>query len=192
MRKLILGFYVSVDGKSADADNGIRDVMTGIDDPEQEKYFVERLWEAGAFLMGRTSYEMMAPYWPTSDHPSAKAMNAIPKVVFSRTLTSADEWPETRIVSGDTAEEIAKLKAEPGKDLVAAGGTSFMHSLIKLGVVDEYRLWVLPAITGKGAPLVPELDEAVKLRLVKSTAFPLGVLELVYVPADPEPAHLQR
>jgi len=59
-----------------------------------------------------------------------------------------------------------------------------MHSLIKLGVVDEYRLWVLPAITGMGAPLVPPLDEAVKLRLVKSTAFPLGVLELVYVPAD--------
>jgi dihydrofolate reductase len=184
MRKLILGFYVSLDGKSADGDNGIRDVMMGIDDAEQEEYFVERLWEAGAFLMGRNTYEIMASYWPTSDHPSAKAMNEIPKVVFSRTLKTADDWPETRIASGDTAEEIAKLKAEPGKDLVAAGGTEFMHSLIKLGVVDEYRLWVLPAITGKGAPLVPPLDEAVKLRLVKSTAFPLGVLELVYVPAD--------
>jgi dihydrofolate reductase len=59
-----------------------------------------------------------------------------------------------------------------------------MHSLIKLGVVDEYRLWVLPAVTGKGAPLFPELDEALKLRLVKSTAFPSGVLELRYVPAN--------
>lgn len=92
--------------------------------------------------------------------------------------------PETRIAGGDTAQEIAKLKAEPGKDLVAAGGTEFMHSLIKLGVVDEYRLWVLPAVTGKGAPLFPELDQAVNLRLVKSTAFPSGILELVYVPAD--------
>jgi dihydrofolate reductase len=183
MRKLILGFYVSIDGKSADFDNGIRDVMMSIDDPEQEEYFVEQLWDAGAFLMGRNSYEAMAPFWPTSDHPSAKAMNAIPKVVFSRTLTSADEWAETTIASGDTAEEIAKLKAQPGKDLVAAGGTSFMHSLIKLGVVDEYRLWVLPAVTGRGAPLFPELDEAVRLRLVKSTAFPSGVLELRYVPA---------
>ncbi|MEV4019501.1 dihydrofolate reductase family protein [Nonomuraea angiospora] len=184
MRKLILGFYVSLDGKSADGDNGIRDVMMSIDDPEQEAYFVSRLWEAGAFLMGRNTYEIMAGYWPTSDHPSAKAMNEIPKVVFSRTLTSANDWPETRIAGGDTAEEIAKLKAEPGKDLVAAGGTSFMHSLIKLGVVDEYRLWVLPAVTGKGAPLFPELDQAVKLRLVKSTAFPSGILELVYAPAD--------
>lgn len=184
MRKLILSFYVSVDGKSADGDNGIRDVMEGIDDAELDEYYVQRLWEAGAFLMGRTSYEMMAPYWPTADHPSAKPMNAIPKIVFSRTLKTADVWTETRIVSGDTAEEIAKLKAEPGKDLVAAGGTEFMHSLIKLGVVDEYRLWVLPAVTGKGAPLFPELDEALKLRLVKSTAFPLGILELCYVPAD--------
>lgn len=183
MRKLVLGFYVSVDGKSADGDNGIRDVMMGIDDPEQEEYFVSRLWDAGAFLMGRNTYESMAAFWPGSDHPSAKAMNEIPKVVFSRTLTSADGWPETRIAAGDTAEEIAKLKAEPGKDLVAAGGTSFLHSLIKLGVVDEYRLWVLPAVTGKGAPLFPELPEAVRLTLVKSTAFPSGVLELVYRPS---------
>ncbi|MES9605724.1 MULTISPECIES: dihydrofolate reductase family protein [Actinomadura] len=184
MRKLILGFYVSLDGKSADGDNGIRDVMMSIDDPEQEKYFVDRLWEAGAFLMGRNTYEIMAGFWPNSDHPSAKAMNEIPKVVFSRTLETADDWPETRIAGGDTAEEIAKLKAEPGKDLVAAGGTGFMHSLIKLGVVDEYRLWVLPAVTGKGAPLFPELDQAVKLCLVNSTAFPSGILELVYTPAD--------
>src|SRR3954470_8245310 len=86
MRKLILGFYVSLDGKSADADNGIRDVMMSIDDPKQEEYFVGQLWEAGAFLMGRNSYEAMARFWPTSEHPSAKAMNEIPKVVFSRTL----------------------------------------------------------------------------------------------------------
>jgi dihydrofolate reductase len=184
MRKLILGFYVSLDGKSADADNGIRDVMMGIDDAEQEEYFVNGLWEAGAFLMGRKTWEIMAGYWPSSDHPSAKAMNEIPKVVFSRTLENADAWPETRIVGGDTAEEIAKLKAEPGKDLVAAGGTEFMQSLIRLGVVDEYRLWVLPAITGTGAPLVPELDEALKLRLVNSTVFPSGILELRYAPAD--------
>ncbi|EMD29503.1 dihydrofolate reductase family protein [Amycolatopsis azurea] len=183
MRKLILGFYVSLDGKSADGDNGIRDVMMSIDDPEQEEYFVSQLWDAGAFLMGRNTYEAMAEYWPGSEHPSAKAMNEIPKVVFSRTLKSAD-WPETRIADGDTAEEIARLKAEPGKDLVAAGGTEFLHSLIKLGVVDEYHLWVLPAATGKGAPLFPELDQPLNLRLVKSKAFRSGVLELVYAAAD--------
>jgi dihydrofolate reductase len=183
VRTLILAFYVSLDGKSADGDNGIRDVMMSIQDDEQENYFVEHLWETGTFIMGRTSYEMMAPYWPTSDHPSAKAMNEIPKVVFSRTPISTDQWP-ARIASGDTAQEIAELKAEPGKDIVACGGTTFMQSLIKLGVVDEYRLWVLPAATGKGAPLFPELDQPLNLRLVRSTAFPSGVLELVYAPAD--------
>ncbi|WP_218670978.1 dihydrofolate reductase family protein [Microbispora sp. GKU 823] len=97
--------------------------MMSIDDPKQEEYFVSRLWEAGAFLMGRNTYEIMAGYWPSSDHPSARAMNEIPKVV-------------------------------------------------------------LPVVTGKGAPLFPELDQAVKLRLVKSTAFPSGILELVYASAD--------
>jgi dihydrofolate reductase len=108
--------------------------------------------------------------------------------VFSRTLKSADNWRETRIASGDTAEEIAKLKAEPGKDLVAAGGTEFMHSLIKLGVVDEYRLWVLPAVTGKGAPLFPELDQPVNLRLVK--ARPSGPESSNWCTRQPTSRHL--
>lgn len=184
MRKLILQFYVSLDGKSADADNGMREVMDSIDDPEQEKYYVDRLWEAGAFVMGRTSYEAMAPFWPNSDHPSAAPMNAIPKVVFSRTLQSADTWPETRIAGGDTADEIAALKAESGKDLLAIGGAGFLNSLIRLGLVDEYRLWVLPAVTGAGAALVPPLDEPLDLRFIESRVFPSGVLELVYARAD--------
>jgi dihydrofolate reductase len=183
MRKLLLGCSVSLDGRSADADNGIRDVMMNVDDPEQEEYFVSRLWEAGAFLLGRNSYEAMAGFWPTSVHPCAQAMNAIPKVVFSRTLRSADEWRDTRIASGGTAQEIARLKAEPGQDLVAVGGTRFLQSLIRLGVVDEYRMWVLPAAAGKGAPLFPELDAPLHLRLVQSRAFPSGFLELVYAPA---------
>jgi hypothetical protein len=72
--------------------------------------------------------------------------------VFSRTLRSAD-WAGTRIASGDTAEEIAKLKAEPGGDIVVSGGTQFQRSVIRLGLVDEYRLWVLPAAAGQGAAL---------------------------------------
>jgi len=182
MRRLILGFYTSLDGYSCDEDNGIRDVMMSIDDPEQEKYFVSRLWEAGTFIMGRVTYEAMAGFWPTSSHPSAGAMNDIPKVVFSRTLASAS-WPETRIAGGDTAAEIARLKAEPGGDIVACGGTQFVRSLIRLGLVDEYRLWVLPAAAGQGAPLFTGLARPLRLRLVQSTAFPSGVLELVYSPA---------
>ncbi|HEX6524580.1 MAG TPA: dihydrofolate reductase family protein [Streptosporangiaceae bacterium] len=182
MRQVVLQFITSLDGYSADADNGIRDVMMSIDDPEQEKYALSRLWQAGTHIMGRVSYEAMAPFWPTSSLPAAAPMNDIPKVVFSRTLKSAD-WPESRIASGDTAEEIAKLKAEPGGEILAHGGTQFVRSLIRLGLVDEYRLWVLPAAAGQGAALFAGLARPLKLRLVKSTAFPSGTLELVYSPA---------
>lgn len=94
--------------------------------------------------MGRVTCQDMAGFWPTSSHPSAAPMNDIPKVVSSRTLQSADDWPKTRIARGDTAEEIARLKAEPGGEILAHGGTEFVHSLIRLGLVDQYRLWVLP------------------------------------------------
>jgi dihydrofolate reductase len=110
-------------------------------------------------------------------------MNDIPKVVFSRTLQSAD-WPETRITRGDTAEEIARLKAEPGGEILAHGGTQFVRSLIRLGLVDQYRLWLLPAAAGQGAPLFTGLAHPLKLRLMESTAFPSGTLKLVYSPAD--------
>ena len=133
--------------------------------------------------MGRVNYEVMAGFWPTSSHPSAGPMNDIPKVVFSRPMQPAD-WPETRIADGDTAEEIARLKAEPGGDIVACAGTQFVRSLIRLSLVDQYRLWVLPAAAGQGAPLFTGLAHPLKLRLIKSTAFPSGVLELVYSPAD--------
>lgn len=186
MRQVALQFVTSLDGYSADADNGIRDVMMSLDDPEQEKYALDRLWQAGTHIMGRVSYQEMAPFWPGSSLPAAAPMNDIPKVVFSRTLESAD-WPQSRIARGDTAEEIAKLKAEPGGEILAHGGTQFARSLIRLGLVDRYRLWVLPAAAGQGAALFAGLVSPLKLRLVKSTAFPSGILELVYSPTRSAP-----
>ncbi len=109
-------------------------------------------------------------------------MNDIPKVVFSRTLRSAG-WPESRIASGDTAEEIARLKAEPGGDIVAHGGVEFARSLIRLGLVDEYRLLVLPAAVGQGQPLFTDLDHPLTLRLLASRGFPSGLMELAYSPS---------
>lgn len=183
MRQVILQFIVSLDGYSCDVDNGLRDVMQDIDDPEEEKYALGRLWQAGTHIMGRVTYEGMASFWPGSSLPAAAPMNDIPKVVFSRTLQSAD-WPQTRIARGDTAEEIARLKAVPGGEILAHGGTQFARSLIRLGLVDQYRLWVLPAATGQGAPLFTGLAHPLKLCLMKSTVFPSGILELVYSPAD--------
>jgi dihydrofolate reductase len=96
---VVLQFVTSLDGYSADAGNGIRDFMMSIDDPEQEKYALSRLWQAGTHIMGRVSYQEMAPFWPASSLPAATPMNDIPKIVFSRTQTSAG-WPESRITGG--------------------------------------------------------------------------------------------
>jgi dihydrofolate reductase len=183
MRHLVLQFWISLDGYSCDEGTDLSRLMREMPDDEQaDEYFVSRLRQAGTHIMGRATYESMAEFWPKSDFPAAGAMNDIPKVVFSKTLRSAN-WPESRIASGDTAEEIARLKAEPGGEIVAHGGVQFVRSLIRLGLVDEYRLWVLPAVVGQGEPLFTNLDHALSLRLVTCKTFPSGLLELVYSPS---------
>jgi dihydrofolate reductase len=182
MRKVVLSFWISLDGYSVDEDTGLWQVLDAADDPEHEKHVVGWLRQAGTHIMGRVTYDGMARTWPASSEAVAAPMNDIPKVVFSRTLESAD-WPQTRIARGDTAEEIARLKAEPGGDIVAHGGTAFVRSLIRLGLIDEYRLTVLPAAAGQGAALFAGLASVRKLRLLSSTAFPSGIVELIYAPA---------
>lgn len=181
MRSLVLSSFVTLDGYSCDPGSEAFEVLMGIDDPEQEEYALARLGEVGTHIMGRVTYLAMADYWPSSTHVNAPAMNDIPKVVFSRTLREAN-WPTTTIAAGDTATEIARLKAEPGGAIVAHGGTSFARSLIQLGLVDEYRFWVVPAAAGKGVSLFTDFT---RLRLRSSKAFPSGMLELAYAPAAP-------
>jgi dihydrofolate reductase len=181
MRQVVLQFWISLDGYSCDEGSELFRAMQEITDDEQEEYFVNRLRQAGTHIMGRATYGDMAAFWPKSDDPIAAPMNDIPKVVFSRTLQTAD-WPESRIASGDTAEEIARLKAEPGGEIVAHGGTRFVRSLIRLGLVDEYRLWVLPAAVGHGEPLFTDLAHPLMLRMLTCRSFPSGIMELVYSP----------
>jgi dihydrofolate reductase len=183
MRPVVLQFWISLDGYSCDEGTELFRVMEELPhDGQADEYFVSRLRQAGTHVMGRVTYESMAEFWPKSDFPTAGPMNDIPKVVFSRTLRSAG-WPESRIASGDTVAEIARLKAEPGGEIVAHGGVRFARSLIHLGLVDEYRLWVLPAAVGQGEPLFTGLARPLTMRLLSSRAFPSGTQELVYSPS---------
>jgi dihydrofolate reductase len=183
MRRVVLSFWISLDGYSCDDGTELYQVMREMpDDEQQDDYFVSRLREAGTHIMGRATYESWAGFWPRLDTPVARALNDIPKVVFSRTLRSAD-WSGTRVASGDTAEEIARLKAEPGGDIVAHGGVGFARSLIRLGLVDEYRLLVLPAAAGQGEALFTDLDHPLTLRLISCKGFSSGLTELVYSPS---------
>jgi dihydrofolate reductase len=148
-------------------------------DAELQAAEVEGLWEAGVHIMGAATYGDMAAYWPTSTEPFAAPMNEIPKVVFSKTLQRAD-WPESRIASGDLADEISRLKQEPGKDIVAHGGARFVQALSAHGLIDEYRLIVHPIALGSGLPL---FSDQVKLDLQSARTFATGAVALTYTRA---------
>jgi dihydrofolate reductase len=185
--RIVLMMGISLDGFVAvPSGNGLTPVVEGGDglpseDPDLTKTKLDWIWEAGAHLMGRTTYEEMAAFWPTSSADYAAPMNEIPKVVFSKSLERAD-WPESSIASGDLAEEIAKLKHGSDKDLIAWGGASFAQSLARQGLVDEYRLTAHPVAVSNGEPLFKDLPAPVRLRHVDSKLFKSAAVH-VFQPA---------
>ena len=109
-------------------------------------------------------------------------MNQIPKVVFSGNLRSAD-WGDTRIVSGDLAKEIARLKQEPGRDLVAHGGVRFAQSLVRTRSIDEYRLIIHPVVLGRGKGIFCDLAAQIRFKLVNQAIFKTGLIAMEMQPA---------
>jgi dihydrofolate reductase len=183
MRRLILQIGISLDGFCA-ARDGSHPWGGEPEDAAQRRRKLEWVRNAGAHVMGRKTYEDMASFWPTSQHEYAAPMNEIPKIVFSKTLT-AGAWPVTEIVSGDLAEEVARLKREPGNDLIAYGGAGFARSLIELGLVDEYRFTIQAAALGSGMPIFTQLPAPLQLELVEAEAYPTGTAIHVYRPRTP-------
>lgn len=176
MRNVILQQYaVSLDSFSCADNSEFQRYVFSLDDPEQDQQFIDALGRAGTHIMGRHTYEDMAKYWPTRSNPVADAMNGIPKVVFSRTLERA-EWGESRIARGDTIDEIAKLKEEPGDEILAHGGFRFAQSLVQLGLADELRLYVFPVALGHGTSIFATVEELTKFQLVSSRQFRSGAV----------------
>jgi dihydrofolate reductase len=176
VRKLVVQMEVSLDGFVA----GPRQVDAPLDD-EAHAWKLEALHDAGVHLMGRVTYLQMAAYWPTAREDFALSMNAVPKVVFSKTLKRA-EWAPTRIVRGDLAEEITAMKTEAGGDLIAHGGPTFVQALSARGLVDHYRLVILPGALGGGQGLFGALHDAINLTLIDLKRFPSGAIGVVYEP----------
>jgi dihydrofolate reductase len=182
MRKLVLSMGVSLDGLVARPGRfGAGGWGLPPDDPALKERKLGWMANVGLHLMGRNTYEEMAGFWPTSDDAYAAPMNEIPKVVFSRTLDRA-EWANSRIARGDLAEEIAMLKRESGKDMLAWGGAAFAQSLSRLGLVDEYRLILQPVALGEGLPLFKDLPRPLRLALVDAQTYPTGATLHVYRP----------
>jgi dihydrofolate reductase len=183
MTELVLLMQISLDGLVArPGRHGGGGWGVPPEDPALKQRKLEWIRDAGLHLMGRATYEEMSGFWPFSDDAYAAPMNNIPKIVFSRTLARAD-WPESRIARGDLAQEIAELKREPGKDLIAWGGAAFAQSLARLGLVDEYRLVLQPVALGEGLPLFKDLAAPIRLELIDAQTYATGVVLHVYRPA---------
>ncbi len=155
-------------------------------DDEFNEFAVDQLNSVDVLLFGRVTYELMAGYWPTPAATKnysivANKMNNLPKIVFSRTLKKA-EWNNTRLVKEDVAEEISKLKQQPGKDLIIFGSAKLASSLINLGLIDEFRIIVNPVALGEGNPLFRDIKDKINLKLLKTKMFSSGNVSLYYKP----------
>jgi len=187
MRKLILRMSMSLDGFVA-GPNGESDWLLSRRGPDSTAWVMETLEEAGLHAMGSRTYHGMAEYWPTATDAMATPMNETPKVVFTRQasleLSGAGTWGSAQIANGDLADEVRRLKKQAGNPIVAHGGAAFARSLVRLGLVDEYRLLIAPVALGAGLPLFTERMEPLNLQLVSTSIFRSGAVAHVYRPAD--------
>lgn len=187
MRKLILRISVTIDGVM-DAGDGMIDFAKSRS-PEGAAWVAENMAKAGAHLLGRKAFEQMASFWPTAQGPAARAMNEIPKIVFSRkgfdpakSARAESNWSQAQVLTGDLADEIAALKREPGRDLLAHGGIEFAQSLVQTGLIDEYWIATHPVAAGSGPRLFDRLREPLYLKLVESKAFSTGAMLNLFQP----------
>ena len=183
MRKLIFAINTTLDG--------CVDHTKQIADEETHEYFTHLMRDVDLLVFGRKTYQLMVPFWPEvaknqsmtkASNEFARAFDSISKIVFSRSLDSAED-KNTRIVGTDLHDEILKLKQEHGKN-VLVGGVDIPSQLMQLGLVDEYRFVVGPTVAGEGRRLlegVPCLPEKLRLKLVESKIFKSGCVALHYV-----------
>jgi dihydrofolate reductase len=157
----------------------------GVFDEETFTFITETYQRAEAFLFGRRTYELFAPYWGAeerSGHPIAAALTAKPKYVASTTLTDP-QWANTTVLSGDLAAAVGELKARPGGELQVHGSGALIRWLLEHDLVDELTLLVVPVVLGQGARLFPEAGPDLALDLVESRADAKGATIQVYRPA---------
>jgi dihydrofolate reductase len=155
-------------------------------DDETAQYSKDLIQSIDTILFGRVTYELMASYWPTAAPPAddpviIRAMNDLPKLVYSRTLGRAD-WKNTTLVKEARKEDILGLKEGPGKDIVIYGSGSLVAQFTRWGLIDDYRFFVNPVALGQGKPQFRDLGERAKLRLLENRAFRSGVVLLRYEP----------
>ena len=182
MRKLVAAINMTVDGfcdhTAVSADAAIH------------QHYTELINNAGALLYGRITYQLMENYWPLlverpsgvqSEDAFAVAIDRVQKIVFSHTLESVN-WKTARLAKKDIKDEVAELKQQPGKDIVA-GSPSLIVALTNLNLIDELQLCVHPVLVGNGLPLFKNIRDKTHLALFNTKSFGSGAIVLYYKPA---------
>jgi len=193
VRKLIAIEYVSLDGviqgpghAGEDREGGFEaGGWTGPQMPDHRRYNTESFQTAGAFLLGRLTYQIWAAYWPTvrdEEDLIASALNRMPKYVASRTLDRAD-WNGTTIIR-DIPADVPRLKSQPGKPIFVMGSSGLAQTLMENRLIDEYQLWLHPVVLGRGKRLFREGGAAAQMRLVDTRTTAAGLVILSYEPKN--------
>jgi dihydrofolate reductase len=182
MRKVIAAINMTIDG--------FCDHTSGIPDDEIHQHYADLLDNAGVVLYGRITYQLMQ-YWPTllkkpsgekSMDDFAVAIDKVPKIVFSHTLTNT-EWDSAKLSNKPLEEMVAELKQQEGKDILV-GSRSLIIQLIELHLIDEFQLCVHPVVAGGGLPLFEKINEKTIFKLIKTKTFGGGAVTLYYEPAN--------
>ena len=194
MGRLILSSFITVDGvmeaPGFDEHRSGRNAWAlRLSDDDVQRFTREQMEAAEALLLGRTTYQIWAAFWPAlaDEEVFGRRVNAMPKYVVSSTLTRA-EWRNTTVIKGDLATEIGALKARIDGDILVQGSADLVDGLIKADLIDEYRLLVFPVVLGSGKRLFRDESQMTHLRLVSTRAFGSGVVLLTYEPESEAPA----
>lgn len=185
-RQLSAFMQVSLDGYYCDAHGNMSFAHKAPDDAEWNDFVAGNAQGGGTLLLGRVTYDMMAAWWPTARAAQAMPevaarMNALPKLVFSRTLQAAT-WDNTRLVAHDLVGTVRRMKAETGADLTILGSGSIVTQLADAGLLDGLQVVVNPVALGGGKTLLAGLEKRLDLRLTGTRAFRNGALVLWYIP----------
>jgi dihydrofolate reductase len=179
MRKLIMWNLITLDGYfegNHNWDLSFHDMVWG---PELEKLSLDQLHSADCLVFGRVTYEGMAAHWTKEKGEIADLMNSIPKIVFSRTLKSAD-WNNTTLIKENTSSEIRKLKEQGSGEIYVFGSANLSETFMNENLFDEYRIVIAPVILGKGRPLFSQGISSKKLSLVSIMKLLTGGVVIKY------------
>jgi dihydrofolate reductase len=182
MRKILVFNQVSLDGYFTDVNGDMS--WAHKQDPEWNEFVAGNASGESQLLFGRVTYEQMAGFWPTpfaleSFPQVAKQMNSLPKVVFSRTLETAS-WSNTKLVKGELAAEVRKLKEETGPDMVIMGSGSIVSQLAQERLIDEFQIVVNPLVLGKGRTMFEGIEDRFSLKHTGTRSFGNGNVLLSY------------